>query len=500
MKYRIYFRKEWLAFWLMLMGVIFPVLVLADSDSGYEQTLDETVQVLQEVREEREEFVVYGILNPPKGMDRYAFENRVLQSIEHKDFDRLKELLRTHQFVVNTQNSFLAGVYLHPYQVKNSAFHTVNAIFDKNHEALKAVIDSDDGSLNESVFSGEVFGETPLKVAIQQSDNEAVRQLLEAGVDVNATGASNKNSPAMVAFLLENDAVLEMLIDNGVDGNTRLRFPFSSLTILAKMASLGNEALVQKLLDNGADPDMVDIWGWTPLMEAVHGQHAGTVKLLLPVSNPLVVSSRAITEAAVEKQFDRQYPICNALYVAEQIEGSVGQEILALLQARVEELGDSPEKHLLQLEAHFGEFQAARNRGDVASAEQAIDAGLAILENYDITPESDGDLALYAINLLLHKHENALITGVDFSAEHRAEAERLWSIGSHTKKSHDMLDLMALAVKEAPEPHFNAWKKEHGAPNRRDWSTELFLDWIEVQMDVESQNRLFNALDFFVLN
>ena len=152
--------------------------------------------------------------------------------------------------------------------------------------------------------------DVPLVDAVRRGDANAVRELLESGVEVDATTADGATAllwavhtgqPELVALLLEagadvdisnhygvgpaylaaengDAAILERLLLAGVDPNPTLR---GGETLLMTAARTGDPETVRTLLAHGADPNLRETTqGQTALMWAAANNNAAALRLL----------------------------------------------------------------------------------------------------------------------------------------------------------------------------------------------------------------------------
>ena len=152
--------------------------------------------------------------------------------------------------------------------------------------------------------------DVPLVDAVRRGDANAVRELLESGVEVDATTADgatallwavHTDQPELVALLLEagadvdisnrygvgsahlaaengNAAILERLLLAGVDPNLTLQ---GGETLLMTAARTGDPETVRTLLAHGADPNLRETTqGQTALMWAANNNNNAALRLL----------------------------------------------------------------------------------------------------------------------------------------------------------------------------------------------------------------------------
>ena len=119
--------------------------------------------------------------------------------------------------------------------------------------------------------------------AIDSGDIEAVRRLIETGVDVNAIHASRGNFSLLYRAVRKHDEtvrpLMRMLIDAGADVN---RIEGNSHATVLSFAALRNEQrdMVEMLLDAGADIHL-GAENYTALHGAAAHWQADMIRLLL---------------------------------------------------------------------------------------------------------------------------------------------------------------------------------------------------------------------------
>jgi uncharacterized protein len=139
---------------------------------------------------------------------------------------------------------------------------------------IKTLIKASAGDVNQPGRDGM----TPLLWAVQSSDIEMARTLLDAGADANLTNrygitplwlAATNSNPALVALLLERGANASATLPNGE-------------TAAMAAARAGDAESIEKLIRAGADPNARETsLGETALMWAAGENHAQAIKALV---------------------------------------------------------------------------------------------------------------------------------------------------------------------------------------------------------------------------
>ena len=113
--------------------------------------------------------------------------------------------------------------------------------------------------------------------AIQSSDLETVKSLVEQGVDVNAVDADWWTA-LMLASYLGQTKTAELLIANGADVNAVGEYGYTALMWASEE---GQTETAELLIANGADVNAVGEYGYTALMWASEEGQTETAELLI---------------------------------------------------------------------------------------------------------------------------------------------------------------------------------------------------------------------------
>jgi len=119
--------------------------------------------------------------------------------------------------------------------------------------------------------------DNPLIDAVTRADATAVRALLGAGADVNAT-ASDGGTPLHWAVHRNDPTLVDLLLDAGADVAAANRYGVQPISLAAEN---GNAAILERLLEAGADPNTPLPGGETALMTASRGGDTDAIRVLL---------------------------------------------------------------------------------------------------------------------------------------------------------------------------------------------------------------------------
>ena len=117
----------------------------------------------------------------------------------------------------------------------------------------------------------------PLVDAVRSGDADALRALLDQGVDVNLTEADGTTALAWASYRDDIESA-DLLIRAGADANLANDL---GATALWAASQNGSETMVGRLLEAGADPNAALMVGETPVMVAARSGYPDVVEQLI---------------------------------------------------------------------------------------------------------------------------------------------------------------------------------------------------------------------------
>src|SRR5262245_56431118 len=145
---------------------------------------------------------------------------------------------------------------------------------------------------------------TPLVDAVKQSDEAAVRALLQKHIDVNAREGDGATALHWAVYG-DDEAIVKLLVLAGADVNAANDL---AITPLYLASVNGNASITRLLLDKGARVDAASETGVTPLMEAARVGSTETVRLLLDLGADVNHAERDREQTALMWAVARHHP------------------------------------------------------------------------------------------------------------------------------------------------------------------------------------------------
>lgn len=277
--------------------------------------------------------------------------------------------------------------------------------------------------------------------------------------------------------------------------------PSAQETLLAYFVNLDEQELVKLLLEHDAKASYGDRFGWTPLMDAVHNQNLAMIELLLPSSDPRIKSKLEITINDQDiKETGVEYPVIDAMGIAERIETDTGKQIVEAIQKRLNVLDPAPSVPVpAQFNEVMAEIRRLRTEFEIAAVLALSNEAIELLSNEKIDKSTDNKLVGNAIYLLLYKHEAGVAAGEKLNESDMALASKLINAGSNAQKWHDMLDILDTARSASAQAEIDAWENTYGIPEKELWDFDFLARWIDSNEDESVRDRLYDTLDYFEL-
>lgn len=127
----------------------------------------------------------------------------------------------------------------------------------------------------------DIFGNSPLNVAIDQDNIEAVKLLLKHGADLNAKPRTKAYDPPLNVAIREKKLVIfQLLLEAGADVNAVNQLNMTPLFSAASATDGLADRMVEALLKAGAKVDHLDRDGETALSSAVYSRRGSVVRKL----------------------------------------------------------------------------------------------------------------------------------------------------------------------------------------------------------------------------
>src|SRR6266851_4645597 len=268
---------------------------------------------------------------------------------------------------------------------------------------------------------GAAGGRPPLIDAARNADRDALRTLIQQGVNASAADADGTTALHWASYRDDLDSA-SLLIRAGAKVNAANDL---GVTPLWNASLNGSAAMVRRLLEAGANPNAALLKGETPVMVAARGGYPGVVEQLL-AKGANVNAHGARGQTALMWAVAQEHPDVVKVLLAH------GADIQARSEVWSEVMAVPPHGNLDFNRAipHGGEtaLMFAARVGDVASAKILVAAG-ANVNDADAWGVSATVLAAHSdyrelVEFLLDKGADPNLAGAGFTALHEAIMRR----------------------------------------------------------------------------
>jgi ankyrin repeat protein len=183
------------------------------------------------------------------------------------------------------------------FRTKKLKEHTIELIEASDTHKLDSLLKDNPFLCNSRQF---LNSDTFLIYAVEREKLEVVKLFLKHGANPNLHGSSRQTA-IHIAVLADNERLLEVLVDNGADIESKGFRHENTALHLASYHGLSN--MVEKLIIYGAFINSLNMQKETPLMQAVQGEHVQITSLLLKAgANLEFIDQRGRTALTMAKK------------------------------------------------------------------------------------------------------------------------------------------------------------------------------------------------------
>ena len=216
-----------------------------------------------------------------------------------------------------------------------------------------------------------VTPDTPALVeAAKNGNTDAVRALLQEGVDVNAAEGDGTSALHWVAYRDDLESA-ELLIRSGADPSAANDLGVTPLWLAAEN---GSAAMVERLLRAGADPNAALLSGETVVMRAARSGNPDVVEsLLIKGADPNATATRGQT--ALQWAVNQQHPAVVEALLGHGVDVDARSEVRRELWKNDPRQGSHPSYQVWINQGGYTALLFAARVGDLASAKLLVAAG-----------------------------------------------------------------------------------------------------------------------------
>lgn len=167
------------------------------------------------------------------------------------------------------------------FQSNISAQTIIDAVKAGTVSKVKELIEKNPQLVN----TKDASGYTPLHIALNSSNSEMAKFLIDAGSDVNSKSNANE-TPLHIAAKWRINEIVALLLSKGANPNVNDASNYTPLTssirdFRVNLPATKSEVTVKLLLENGADINAIGMWNWRPIQVAAEFGSPETIALLI---------------------------------------------------------------------------------------------------------------------------------------------------------------------------------------------------------------------------
>ncbi len=259
-----------------------PVMLKGETQTPMLEREGDYWKIAPRVRIDSDFFSLFVSEHYDESLNPSVYRRALRKGIEKAIREHISEILDRH---VDRFGNRLSQSYFAAKQVELSTYFG----FDYGHLGARqdllgiADICFDPLPADAPVTARDNVGRTPLHIAAESGNVQAMTNLLSAGAEVNVQVRSDEkrspewgNTPLHLAARDGRVEAVKLLLERGALVNAR-----SDLGATALHRAIAYPQIVQMLLEKGADPNIADVCGRTPLHWAAFDPASTSVPVLL---------------------------------------------------------------------------------------------------------------------------------------------------------------------------------------------------------------------------
>ena len=365
----------------------------------------------------------------------------------------------------------------------------LGAVEAKNKEAVETILTVKPFNFVNLRLHDSLGHNSALNTSLFNRTDDITKLLIEAGASPKRSMLASQTLLQTALYNDDNEFV-ELVLEHASEHHNVEK-------LLIEAIAVEKTDMVKLLLEVGADPDKTNRFGWDALMQAMWTGNVDLIEHLISVSNPYHYSLTPVFNwRRGETLVDYPAP-ASSLILAQRLEGSSKETVLALLRERMNESEASEAVQLseLLLNKHLG--YVSETNGELDKAMEFYTSGIEKAKIQELTSNSDGVLVATAIDILLKKHQIQVLLDQDRNESDQLHAAHIVELGGWNQPYHDMLSTFANVKAENVETLLADWTSKHIDPKIYEWDYTLLEQWVQSKEVLASTPELTRVLEFF---